>query len=85
MSLLSDILGIRESPGLASNCSTRVEWVSRIFNTADDLFVHSIHYSEPRQAEIVGVRFLVLKESSSERQTEEHYKFLEQNRIENRS
>ena len=72
-------------PRLSLKLPTGVEWVSRIFNTADDLFVNSIHYSEPGQVEIVGVRLLVLKESSPERQIEEPYKFLEQNRIRNGS
>lgn len=74
-------------PRLSLHWPTGVEWVSRIFNTATDLFVPSIHYSDPGQVEIVGVRVQVLvrQESSSERQMEEHYKFLEQNRIKNRS
>lgn len=68
-------LGYWREPRLSLKLPTRVEWVSRIFNTADDLFLNSIHYSDPGQVEIVRVRFLVLKESSSERQTEEHTSF----------
>lgn len=70
---------------LSLNLLARVEWASRIFNTAGDLFVNSIHYPEPGQVEIIGVMFLVLKESSSERQTEEHYTLSGQNRIKNRN